>query len=151
MMNKETVEAIIKSCQEESQKEGTDRFPENFGNILIEDADCGIPYAKNIVETARREGATDEDIKNYWNLSDLEKRLMTAVDNIYRSAGYFKKKDKGLPNKEAVIELNRFFPHYGNPNDTSKFSGENRPLPFELKDRVNHCCPIKKYKSLVTH
>lgn len=140
MMNKETVEAIIKSCQEESREEGTDRFPENFGNILIEDADRGIPYAKNIVETARKEGATDEDIIKYWNLSDLERRLMTAVDNIYRGAGYYKKKDEGLPNKESVIKLNESFPFYGDPNDTSKFSGENRPLPFELKDRINIYC-----------
>ncbi len=140
MMSRETVKSMIKTFQEESEEKGTDRFPENFGNILIEDADRGIPYAKNIVDTARREGATDEDIIKYWNLSDLERRLMTAVDNIYRGAGYYKKKDEGLPNKEAVIELNRFFPLFGDPNDTSKFSGDNRPLPFELKDRINIYC-----------
>lgn len=136
-MSRETIKAMIKTCQEESQKEGTDRFPENFGNILIEDTNRGIPYAKNLVDTARKEGATDEDITKYWNLSDLERRVMTGIDNIFRIAAYNKNKDEGLPNKEAVIKLNKSFPFYGNPNDTSKSSGDNRPLPFELKDRIN--------------
>jgi len=31
----------------------------------------------------------------------------------------------------------KFQPVYGDPNDNSQSSGSDRPLPYELKDRIN--------------
>ena len=31
----------------------------------------------------------------------------------------------------------KFHPIYGDSNDNSQSSGDDRPLPFELKDRIN--------------
>ena len=46
------------------------------------------------------------------------------------------------PSKEkafdtATIKVRKFHPIYGDPKDTAHTKGEDRPLPYELKDRIN--------------
>lgn len=72
---KEVRKAII-VCKEQAMKEGTSDLPDNFGNLLIQAAESGDPKAKKIVDKARKEGATDEDIREFWNLNDLQRRMV---------------------------------------------------------------------------
>jgi len=116
---------------------GLEKRPEKFGNWLLENAKLGNTMAIKIVEKARRNGVRDEDISNYWNMKEWERRLLIWYDNIFRIAGYEKFLNEGLSEDLAVKKLNKSFPYYGDPDDSSKCSGEDRPLPYEIKDRVN--------------
>lgn len=40
--------------------------------------------------------------------------------------------------EEAAVKVRKSYPMYGDPEDTSNTSGEDRPLPYELKNRVNN-------------
>jgi hypothetical protein len=42
-----------------------------------------------------------------------------------------------LSEEEAAKEVKKYFPIFGDPDDTSTSSGDDRPLPCELKDRIN--------------
>lgn len=45
--------------------------------------------------------------------------------------------EKGLSPEQAGFETRKIHPLYGNPDDTSCASGEDRSIPVELKDRVD--------------
>ena len=134
---REEVRKVIAECKAQAKAEGWEKRPEKFGNWLLENAKLGNTMAIKIVEKARRNGVRDEDISNYWNMKEWERRLLIWYDNIFRIAGYEKFLNEGLSEDLAVKKLNKSFPYYGDPDDSSKCSGEDRPLPYEIKDRVN--------------
>ena len=70
-------------------------------------------------------------------MPDLERRLMLKDDENSRLAAFMHHLDQGVSQEKAAIEVRRFHPIYGDPSDTSKSSGDDRPLPYELKDRIN--------------
>ena len=131
------VKKIIESCKEIAKKDGTDDLPENFGDLIMKGYESGDPKSKKLVEKACNEGATDEDIKKWWNLHDLERRMMISIDNIFRGSLFYKAKDEGLSSDEAAERVRKTFPMYGNPEDTSKLTRDDRLIPHELRDRVN--------------
>lgn len=128
---------IIAKCKAEAKADGWDKVPDRFGDWLLEHAESGNNLLTKIIENARKDGARDEDIRNYWNMKEWERRLITFCDNYFRSAAYLKMKDEGLPEELILKNINKAYPFYGDPDDTSKCSDQDRPLPFEIKDRVN--------------
>ena len=70
-------------------------------------------------------------------MPDLERRLMLKDDDNSRMAAFIHHREQGTSKEEAAVEVKKFNPMYGDPNDTSKSSGDDRPLPYELKDRIN--------------
>jgi hypothetical protein len=71
-------------------------------------------------------------------MHDLERRMMTKMDEWFRYSLYIKlTKEDGLNEQEALKRLRKVKPIFGNPDDTTHTTGEDRPLPYELKDRIN--------------
>lgn len=70
-------------------------------------------------------------------MPDLERRLMLKDDDLSRMAAFMHHVEQGTRTEEAAVEVKKFHPIYGDPNDTGKSSGDDRPLPYELKDRIN--------------
>lgn len=96
------------------------------------------------LEAKRADGVTDEDIRWWWNLHDLERRMMALDDDNSRLAFIMQKtEEQGLTVEQAVAELRGFMPLYGDPTDTRHTTGNDRPLPYELKDRVNRWMQTK--------
>jgi len=96
------------------------------------------PSARAKLEAKRADGVTDDDIRWWWNLHDLERRMMALDDDNSRLAFVMEKTEQqGLTVEQAVGELRRFMPIYGDPTDTRHTTGDDRPLPPELKNRVN--------------
>ncbi|MFH1337057.1 MAG: hypothetical protein ABII96_11115 [Candidatus Zixiibacteriota bacterium] len=93
---------------------------------------------KSRLAIKRKEGVRDEDIRWWWNMHDLERRMMVAFDSIMKMWAYnaYKETD-GLSEKDALKKLNKHFPIWGDPEDITHFTGDDRPLPIELKERVN--------------
>lgn len=128
---------MLEQAKEESIKEGTDNLPQNFGDILLE-KESTDDETKVMLAKKREEGVRDEDIRWWWSLNDLERRIMLKVDDIHRGALYMDSIEKGLSEDESASRVRKYHPMYGNPDDISNTNGDDRPLPYELKDRVNN-------------
>lgn len=146
---------MFEVAMQKSKQEGTIRFPTNLGDIILGDADTNDPEIKSFVAHVRNnlpikkeEGVTDNDIKWFFNLDDIERRMMEEFSNMSRMALYMKTLDENshLSHDEAsnlaAAKVRKYHPYYGNPKDESysKKTGtgiNDRPLPYELRDRIN--------------
>lgn len=133
---KSTFRDLIKKAKKESLKEGTSKFHQNFGDILLEKESTNSHF-KSMLAKKRNQYVRDEDIRWWWNMHDLERRMMIEVDNLSGFALFLKLKEDGLNEDEAGKRVKKSRPIFGDPGDTSTSTGEDRPLPFELKNRIN--------------
>ena len=142
--SKRTVKTILDRCIEESKKEGSYLLPQNMGDILLGEKEVGNPRVEQIAVAIREnlpkkrdEGVRDTDIRWWWNLHDIERRMMIATDDIFKTVMASDAINKGLTTGRVVEKVRKYHPMYGDPGDTTHTKGEDRPLPFELKDRIN--------------
>jgi hypothetical protein len=94
----------LSQAKEESRKEDMDNLPQNFGDLLLQNEAAG-PNIQAWLAKVRREGGTDEDIRNWWNLHDLERRIMLKNDEHSRMAVVMDSLEKMGATKETVQEL----------------------------------------------
>jgi hypothetical protein len=140
-MPEEVARQIFKTFAEEQKeaahRDGTDKLPENFGEILLEREQTD-EHVRAVFLPKRAEGVTDEDIAFWWNMPDLERRLICKVDEMNRMLLFDQLMQRGgVTDKEAARMVAKQFPIYGDPNHLVLDSEDDRPLPFELKWRVN--------------
>ncbi len=127
---------LLHKAKEESLDEGTADLPQNFGDILLE-KESTDGKIKSWLAMKRNEGVRDEDIRNWWNKHDLERRIALELDGLNRSTHFLKlKEENSLNEKEAERRIEKLFPSFGDPNEPSLTTGDDRPLPYELKERV---------------
>lgn len=144
------VEGMLDQAIEESKKEGSYYLPQNMGDILLGDAGANDPVIKKVAEVLRKklpkkreEGIKDEDIRWWWDLNDIERRMMLKQDDIARMALFMNEiqnsneSSKEKASEKAAAKVRKFHPMYGDPDDTTYTKGDDRPLPYELKDRIN--------------
>lgn len=125
----------IKAAKEESRREAMDKLPPRLGDVILMDE---RPEVRARVADLRAEGVKDEDIRWWWNMHDIERRLIKRVDNVFRYGTYtVKTAAEGQTQRSPADALRKAFPTYGDPSDTTHTSGDDRPLPWELKERVN--------------
>jgi hypothetical protein len=142
---KKIAEDTLDRAIEASKKEGTYYLPENFGDIILGDAGSDNPTIKKIAESIRhklpmikKEGVREEDVRWWWNLNDIERHMMLKEDENAREALFIDRlKKDDLPDK-AAEKVRKFHLMYGDPDDTSLTTDDDRPLPYELKDRINN-------------
>lgn len=108
----------------------------NVGDTLLEKEKSSGQVNVNF-ETKRKEGVRDENIKWWFNLNDIERMMMLKIDEFHRLALFIKEKEDGKTDDEADATVRKHHPIYGDLNDETHGSGDNRPLPLELKDRIN--------------
>jgi hypothetical protein len=140
-MPEEIAQEIFKTLAEEqkevARREGTDRLPESFGEILLE-REKTDEEVRDVFATKRAEGVTDEDIALWWNMHDLERRMICKVDEMNRILLFEKLvHGDGVTELEAARMVAKRFPIYGDPDHLVLETDNDRPLPFELKWRVN--------------
>ena len=133
---KRTFSDMVNRASAESEREGTGKLPAHFGDVLLR-RESTDNKARVMLEKKRREGVKDDDIRWWWNMHDLERRIMLQFDEITRLAVFSKQREAGLSSEEAAREVRKIFPTFGDPDDTRHTSGDDRPLPYELKDRIN--------------
>lgn len=133
---KRTFSDMLDRAKTESAQEGTEKLPADFGDLLLEDEPTDSKV-RHMLEKKRREGVKDDDIRWWWNLHDLERRIMLQVDEVFRLAAFTTKIEAGLSGEEAAREVRKIFPTFGDPDDTEHTSGDDRPIRYELKDRIN--------------
>jgi hypothetical protein len=134
---REIFKAMAEAQREAAQSEGTDRLPESFGDILLE-REKTDEKIRDAFAPKRAEGVTDEDIAFWWNMHDLERRMICKVDEMNRVLLFEKLlQENGVTEPEAARMVAKRFPVYGDPEHLVLETDDDRPLPFELKWRVN--------------
>ncbi|MEJ2244590.1 MAG: hypothetical protein P8Y80_00670 [Acidobacteriota bacterium] len=133
----EIFKSMAKEQTEAAHREGTDRLPESFGDILLERERTDGKVRESFAPK-RAEGVTDEDIALWWNMHDLERRMICKVDEMNRILLFEKlvKIDR-MTEPEAARMVAKRYPIYGDPDHLVLDTEDDRPLPFELKWRVN--------------
>ena len=132
------VRDLLKLAKEECQQEDTlKNLPQNFGNILLE-RESTVEEIKSMLAKRRKEGVRDEDIRWWWNMHPLERKMMLKFDDVNKLSVFTRiRKEEGLNEEEAAKEVRKFHVIYGEPDDTTHTVGDDRPLPEELKDRID--------------
>ncbi len=133
----EIFKALAEEQKEAARREGTDRLPELFGEILLEREQTDEKI-RNAFAPKRVEGVTDEDIALWWNMHDLERRMICKVDEMNRILLFEKlMQNSSVTEQDAARMVAKRFPVYGDPDHLVLETEDDRPLPFELKWRVN--------------
>jgi hypothetical protein len=134
---REIFKAFSQDLKDAAHREGTERLPESFGEILLEREQTD-EQVRNAFAPKRAEGVTDEDIALWWNMHDLERRMICKVDEMNRILLFEKLvKSSDVKEPEAARMVAKRFPIYGDPEHLILDTEDDRPLPFELKWRIN--------------
>jgi hypothetical protein len=129
--------AFVQDLKEAARQEGTDQLPESFGDILLE-REKTDDTVRNAFAPKRADGVTDEDIALWWNMHDLERRLICKIDEMNRILTFDNLvQAKGMAEPEAARIVAKRFPVYGDREHLVLGTDDDRPLPFELKGRIN--------------
>ena len=127
---------MIKQAKKESQQEGTCKLPINYGDILIEKESLD-EKTKTFLDKRRKEGVTDQDIIWWWNMHDLERRMLMKIADYHRMIMYLHTLDQGMSQNVAANKVKKYHPIFGDSENESIDSGADRPLPHELRDRID--------------
>jgi len=134
--SKKIFRRLLRLAKKESRLEGTSHLPKNYGDFLLQES-LSKDKTKNIIEDLRKDGVRDEDIKWWWNMHDLERRIIEKIDDNIRIVSFINSRKEGISEEKAVKDIRKFHPMYGDPKDTSQTTGDDRPLSDELRNRVN--------------
>ena len=134
---KDTFRNFLKKAKDDAMKDRTANLPADFGDCLLRVESTDIKV-KRMLEKKRMEGVTNNDIRWWYNMHYLERNMMLTIDNWMRYAYYGNLiENYGINEEEAMKQLRKTHPMFGDTEDTTHTTGEDRPLPFELKDRTN--------------
>lgn len=130
---------VFQKISKEAHAAGTTALPLNHGDSLLskEETDEKI---KDMLKKKRKEGVTDEDIRWWWNMHDIERRLMLHIDEISRLQAFteeIQNSEAEDPAKEAARRVSQFHPIFGDTVDAKEVRKPDSPLPHELKNRIN--------------
>lgn len=133
---KQMVDNMFDGLIEESEIELHERIPPDFGDTLLkeEKTDASI---KTMLDRMRSEGVNNNDIRWLWNMPVDERLMLIITDNFFKSHLYIRYREQGFTKQAAKIKLHKRFPYYGELDSDATLSGDDRPLPWELKNRIN--------------
>ena len=109
---------MIKRAKAEAEQQGTTNLPSNFGEILLEREKTDETTRLKFV-VKRKEGVRDEDILWWWNMPDLQRRLMIQDDDITSLAIFNQHMDEGKTKDEAAVAVRKSKLVCGDPEDTT--------------------------------
>jgi len=72
---------IVQDAKKESLKESSPDLPENVGDFILE-KESSDEKIRSIVAKKRDEGIRDQDIRWWFNMRDLERRILLKIDDV---------------------------------------------------------------------
>jgi len=143
---KSTFRDLYRQAENEAKAEGSINLPTNLGDVLLQN-EGSRPETQSMLAKRRKEGVRDEDIRWWMNRHELDRKMMTKFDDMSKFALFLKLlQEDRLSEEEAGRQVKKYFPIFGDSDDTSTSSGDDRPLPFELKDRINFYVQARSQK-----
>jgi len=148
---KKTAKDMLDKAISESKERKSYYLPSNFGDIILENEKAENPIIEKLAEffrktlsTKRVEGVRDEDVRWWWNLNDIERRMILKIDEFHKLALFIKEMEGGKSAKEAGKAIWEAHPTYTETDPSIKpekapsgLTKEDYCLPIELKDRIN--------------
>ena len=142
--------SMLKEAKREAAQEGSKNMAPNLGTFLLKN-ESSDPEIKSMLAKRRAEGVTDEDITTWYNLHDLERRMMIKIDDLIKDTTLKKLMEEGrLKKAEALKRLKRTYPIYGDSAEACDNSDPDAPLPYELKNRINVYINARSKRDLET-
>ena len=99
---------------------------------------------RSVLPQKKAEGVRDNDIRWWWNLNDVERKMMLKVDEFHKLALYMEARESGKSERDAGKIIWGAHPIYTEADPNTKpekipldSKREDYPLPIELKDRIN--------------
>jgi hypothetical protein len=127
---------LLEQARHESSDMGTANLPERYGNLLLAQ-ETDDDKIRSMLASRRKQGVRNEDIRWWWNMHDLERRMMLKVDEQRRTTEYLRYRQAGLSKDEAGERVRTYYPTYGDPDSLSDVSPRDNHLPPELKRRID--------------
>jgi hypothetical protein len=109
---------------------------DKFGSDLL-GREFSDPNAGGYLKKIRSEGVTNKDIIWFWDMPSLERVMMMRNFEWHVGAKFQAEVRQGRTDDQAWIVTRRVHPYYGDIDDATGPIGEDKPIPFELKDRVD--------------
>lgn len=135
---REEVKGAIQAIKETGEREGVYNLSDNLGDTIISAAKEGHKGCMEIVNRAKNDGTTEEDIKEWWNMPHLQRQMVIWSENMFRYSVFWSTiKNDGLSADDAMEHIRKMFPMYGDPEGTKNASGDDKPLPGEIRGRVD--------------
>lgn len=132
---KRMVRDAIITRRQESKRSGIDPSVSNRGNTVLTASAKGDEKARSVVAEALSNGATEQDIKDWWDLPHLSRKMIYWSEQQLRySVLSTLRNERGTD--DAMAALRMVLPSYGKPNNEAHSQGDDRPLPDELRSRV---------------
>ena len=136
----------------ESKNQGTYNLPYCFGDMVVDYSYIPKDVSmRKFIENIRShsvdwvlEDVTDENVKWWWNWYDILKRMRLKTDELRRltvfinTIKHFANLPKDEAGKKATAQVFKLHPKYGSYDEISKSVESDRPLPFELMDRIDN-------------
>jgi hypothetical protein len=111
--------------------------PEKHGSTILARAPLDAKLGA-YVATIRADGVRDKDILWFWNMPCVIRVMMMKDWERAITASMLNELSSGKSPQEAFAITRKFHPYYGHPVDEEDgFSGADRRIPAELKDRVD--------------
>ncbi|MEO2033577.1 MAG: hypothetical protein ABGZ35_15975 [Planctomycetaceae bacterium] len=133
---RKTAKEAVQKARQIVIERGQQHEPRNYGDWLLSDANSG-GQMKMHFETVRREGVTDDDIRDWWNRPPLERSLLEIGDEQNEMTAFLGAMEKGLAGDVAMVVVRRLHPIYGT-RDPKNDAGDDAPLPYEFRTRVTY-------------
>jgi hypothetical protein len=129
---KKTVKALLKQSWKIYHK---GHIPEMSGDRLIEEEKTD-EKVRSALDKKRQEGVTDEDIKWWWNMHDLERNMILLDESFNRNMMYRQLIGSGIDKEEAMRRIKKCFVCYRHTEKLPYFDNTEAIVPIELKKRI---------------
>ena len=120
-----------------------------YGKRILEAAQAGQEPLRGIVDSARREGATDDEIEEWWDFPEKFRQGITIRENAFRLTTFRKLIEEGKSEDEAAVAVKKIFPIYGRTGVEEEemrdaqacnelgLTEKSRMFPPELRGRID--------------
>jgi hypothetical protein len=143
---KKTAKMIAEDAEEFRAKEGTASIPANAADLVL----SGVAFHRFPADYGaqlKAEGVTEKDIRWWWGMPDPMCWFLFSWEECVAGTTFLSGLAKGLEPGTAAKRMTqsivtyRFGPAY---EDQPNFVGDNKRLPFEMKDRIDRYVESRK-------
>ncbi len=127
---------LFEEALEEIRKDGT-IFRANYGDMLLKLEARGDQEAHKFLMFRREVGVCDDDIRRWWNIDEIARRLIVKISDLEIAKEFKKEIVEGKSEADAMDEVSKVYPLFLAPEDQQcPPSSLGAFLPPELRFKV---------------
>jgi len=136
-LTREMLQQALADCLEAAAEDNAVyALPEHYGSLLVFKAtQQGDAACQAFVQRALDGGATEDDVRQWWDMPDLERRMRTWELFMRKRQWYGIYVQDGLDSDAAIEAVRKRLPEFGDPDPD--FLPMDQPFPEEMQLRVD--------------